>query len=253
MRRVLIAGNWKMNKTIAEARALVRGLLADPSWQHPDVDVVIAPPFTALAAVSELLAGNPKLCFGAQTMHWAEAGAYTGEISAPMLVELGCRYVLLGHSERRAYCGETDEGVNRKVKSALEHGLTPIVAVGETFEQHKAGETKLRVTSQIGAAFEDVTSAERARCVLAYEPIWAIGTGLADEPSSANDVMGAIRSMDPAFEDVPILYGGSVKPGNIADFMAQQNIDGGLVGGASLDAAGFAELVRNAQPKVAKT
>lgn len=251
MRRTLIAGNWKMNKTIAEARALVRALLADPSWQHPDVDVVIAPPFTALPAVSELLAGNPKLFFGAQTMHWGESGAYTGEISAPMLVELGCRYVLLGHSERRAYCGETDEGVNRKVKCALEHGLTPIVAVGETLEQHKAGETKVRVTAQVGAAFEGVTSSERTRCVLAYEPIWAIGTGLAEDPGSANEVMGVIRGADPAFEGVQILYGGSVKPANIAGFMAQPNIDGGLVGGASLDAAGFAELVRNAQRKVA--
>jgi triosephosphate isomerase len=252
MRRILIVGNWKMNKTVAEARALVRALLADPSWQHPDVDVVIAPPFTALQAVSELLAGNPKLAFGAQTMHWADAGAYTGEISAPMLVELGCRYVLLGHSERRAHCGETDEGVNRKVKSALEHGLTPIVAVGETLEQHRAGEAKLRVTAQVGAAFEGITAAERARCTIAYEPIWAIGTSLAEDPASANEVMGAIRGVDAAFEDVPILYGGSIKPANIAGFMAQQNIDGGLVGGASLDAAGFSELVRNAQPKVAK-
>lgn len=252
MRRILIVGNWKMNKTIAEARALVRALLENPAWQHPDVDVVIAPPFTALPAVSELLAGNPKLCFGAQTMHWAEAGAFTGEISAPMLVELGCRYVLLGHSERRAHCGETDEGVNRKVKSALDHGLTPIVAVGETLEQHKAGEAKLRVASQVGAAFEGITEAERARCVIAYEPIWAIGTGLAEDPASANEVMGVIRGVDASFENVQILYGGSVKPANIAGFMAQDNIDGGLVGGASLDPAGFAELVRNAQPKVAK-
>jgi triosephosphate isomerase len=251
MRRILIAGNWKMHKTIAEARELVRALLADPSWQHPDVDVMIAPPFTALPAVSELLAGNPKLAFGAQTMHWGEFGAYTGEISAPMLVELGCRYVLLGHSERRAQCGETDEGVNRKVKSALAYGLTPIVAVGETLEQHQAGEAALRVTAQVGAAFEGVTAAERARCVIAYEPIWAIGTGLAENPESANDVMGVIRAVDPAFDDAQILYGGSVKPGNVAAFIAQPNIDGGLVGGASLDAAGFAELVRNARPKVA--
>ncbi|MGH7660186.1 MAG: triose-phosphate isomerase [Vulcanimicrobiaceae bacterium] len=252
MRRTLIVGNWKMHKTVAEARTMVRALLADPSWQHPDVDVAIAPAFTALPAVSELLAGNPKLCFGAQTMHWAEAGAYTGEISAPMLVELGCTYALLGHSERRAHCGETDEGVNRKVKSALEHGLTPIVAVGETLEQHEAGEAKLRVTSQIGAAFEGVSSAERARCVVAYEPIWAIGSGLAEDPSSANEVMCVIRSFDAAFEGVQILYGGSVKPGNIAGFMAQPNVDGALVGGASLDPAGFAELVRNARPQVAK-
>jgi triosephosphate isomerase len=241
-----------MNKTIAEARRLVRALLEDPSWQHPDVDVAVAPPFTALAAVSEDLRDNPKLAFGAQTMHWAESGPYTGEISAPMLAELGCTYVILGHSERRTDCGETDEGVNRKVKCALAYSITPVVAVGETLDEHKAGKATERVCAQVRAAFDGVDDASKARCVIAYEPIWAIGTGLAEEPQAANDVMGAIRDVDPALHDVQLLYGGSMKPGNAAALMAQPNIDGGLVGGASLDAATFSELIRNAHRKVAR-
>jgi len=250
-RRRLIVANWKMHKTTAEARALVRALLADPSWQHPDVDVVLAPPFTALAAVSDELRGNPKLAYGAQTMHWANAGAYTGEISAPMLVELGCRYVILGHSERRAACGETDAEINKKVASALQHGLTPVIAVGETLEEHKAGLAKSRVREQLRAALDGFDDAARARCVLAYEPIWAIGTGFAEDPASANDVMGTMRSCAPGLRDVRILYGGSMKPTNVAELAAQPNVDGGLVGGASLDAQTFAELIRSAHPKVA--
>jgi len=167
-----------------------------------------------------------------------------------MLVELGCRYVLLGHSERRAYCGETDEGVNRKVKCALEHGLTPIVAVGETLEQHKAGETKLRVTAQVGAAFEGITPAERARCVLAYEPIWAIGTGEVATPGDAQEVCAALRSeladlySGDLADGVRVLYGGSVKPDNVAAIMAEEDVDGALVGGASLSVDDFTAIVR---------
>lgn len=240
-----------MHKTIAEARALVRALLADPSWQHPGVDVVVVPPFTALQAVSEELRGNPKLAFGAQTMHWADAGAHTGEISPPMLVELGCSFVLLGHSERRAAYGETDASVNKKVKSALRHGLTPVIAVGETFDEHEAGRAKTRVTEQVRAALDGIDDADCARCVLAYEPIWAIGTGLAEDPEAANDVMGTMRACAPALRDVRILYGGSMKPDNVAALVAQPNIDGGLVGGASLEAPTFTQLIRSAHSKVA--
>jgi len=240
-----------MHKTVAEARALARALLADPSWQHPEVDVVVAPPFTALPAISEELRGNPKLAFGAQTMHWADSGAYTGEISPLMLVDLGCRYVILGHSERRASCGEIDLTINKKVKSALHHGLVPVVAVGETLEEHKAGKAKSRVKEQVLAALDGVDGAGCTRCVLAYEPIWAIGTGLAEDPEAADEVMGAMRACAPALRDVQILYGGSMKPNNVAELVAQPNIDGGLVGGASLDAHTFAQLIRNAQPKVA--
>ena len=246
--RTLIVGNWKMNKTIAQARELVHALLEDTSWQHPDVDVAIAPPFTALAAVAAELAGAEKPLLGAQTMHYADQGPFTGEISPVMLLEVGCTYVILGHSEQRAFCGETDATVNLKVKSALRHGITPIVAVGESLDEHKAGHAKKRVTTQIAGAFDGVDGDGRARCVLAYEPIWAIGSGLSEDPSAANDVMAAIRAVDSAFAGVPILYGGSMKPNNVASFIAQRDIDGGLVGGASLDAKIFAELIRNASP-----
>jgi len=250
-RRTLIVGNWKMHKTIAQARELVRALLGDSSWQHPDVDVAIAPPFTALGGVAAELAGAKKPLLGAQTMHWAEQGAYTGEISPTMLLDVGCRYVILGHSEQRAFCGETDATVNLKVKSALAHGITPIVAVGESLDEHKAGHAKERVTSQIVGALDGVDAEGRKRCVLAYEPIWAIGSGLSEDPSAANEVMAQIRAIDNAFDGVQILYGGSMKPNNVASLVAQPNIDGGLVGGASLDAHSFAELIRNARPAVA--
>ena len=238
-----------MHKTIAAARELVRSFLAQTTWEHPEVDVVMAPPFTALFAVAEELAGS-TVALGAQTMHWADQGACTGEISPPMLLEIGCKFVILGHSERRAACGEIDHTVNLKVKSALAHGLTPVVAVGETQSEHDAGLAKERVTAQVTAALLDVSSSDKKRCVIAYEPIWAIGSGKADDPASANAVMSEIRDCDAALGNIQILYGGSVKPANIASFMAQPNIDGGLVGGASIDAAIFAELVRNARPVV---
>jgi triosephosphate isomerase len=250
--KTLIVGNWKMNGTLAQSRELVRALLADSSWRHPDVDVAVAPPFTALAAVAAELGANSPLGLGAQTMHWAERGAYTGEISPVMLVEIGCRYVILGHSERRGSCGETDLGVNLKTKSALAHGLVPVVAVGETLEEHNSGRTAARVTEQVRAALDGLDAGAVARCVLAYEPLWAIGTGVAEDPATADAVMATIRGCDPALADVQILYGGSVKPENVASFVAQPNIDGALVGGASLDARTFSELVRNARPAVAR-
>jgi triosephosphate isomerase (TIM) len=244
-RRPLIAGNWKMHKTIAETRALLRELLAAPPVAG--VEIVVAPPFTALAAAHEELRGS-SIGLGAQTMHEGDHGPYTGEISPIMLRDVGVRYVILGHSERRAGCGETDAGVARKVRAALAHGLTPIVAVGETEEEHRRNETLRRVTHQARAAFEGLAPAEVARCTLAYEPIWAIGTGLTDEPESANAVLGAIRNCVEGLENVRLLYGGSMKGENAPALMAQPNIDGGLIGGASLSAASFLAIVAAAAP-----
>ena len=243
----LVVANWKMHKTIEESRAFTRALLAKTDWFSPEVRVVIAPPFTALEAVSKELAGQSKVALGAQNMHWADQGAYTGEISAPMLLEVGCSYVILGHSERRAAFGETDETVNRKVKSALAHGLTPIVAVGETLDEHKANRAKERVSAQTHAALEGIASDGIAKCTLAYEPIWAIGSGLAEDPASADAVMGMMRACDAALAGVAIIYGGSLNPTNCAGMFSQPNIDGALVGGASLDPATFAQILVHAR------
>jgi triosephosphate isomerase len=242
-RRPLIAGNWKMHKTVAETRELLRDLRGYPLPEG--VEVVVAPPFTALWAAREELTGT-SIGLGAQTMHEGEHGAYTGEISPVMLHELGVRWVILGHSERRAGCHETDDGVNRKVHSALAHGLIPIVAVGETEDEHRRGETQAKVVAQTRAAFADVPPADVARCVVAYEPIWAIGTGLVDDPSNANAVIGEIRSSVAGLHAARILYGGSMKGENAALLMEQPEIDGGLIGGASLKAATFLAVIEGA-------
>ncbi len=239
-----------MHKTVAEARVFADELRRVPIASA--VEVVIAPPFTALSAMHEALAGT-HVALGAQTMHESDHGPYTGEISAVMLVELGVRFVILGHSERRAACGETDGGVNRKVRSALAHGLTPIVAVGETEAEHRAGAARERVVSQTRAAFEGVDPAAVARCVVAYEPIWAIGTGLNDEPESANAVIGEIRGSVPGLEGARLLYGGSMKGANAAALMAQPHIDGGLIGGASLGVPAFLEIVDAARERARGT
>ena len=243
--RALVAGNWKMYKTIAEAVACVRALLA----LEPDldgVDAVLFPPFTALRATADALERSP-IGLGAQTMSEAERGAYTGEVSPDMLLDCGASWVILGHSERRALCGETDAGVNRKVHAALHHGITPIVCVGETADDHAAGRTHAHIVGQSTAAFAGVAPENVARCVVAYEPIWAIGSGTPDSPAGANGVMAQIRAAVPGLERTRVLYGGSVKPENIGAFVAQPHIDGALVGGASLDAASFAALLANAR------
>jgi triosephosphate isomerase (TIM) len=234
-----------MHKTIAETIAFVREALA----RGPDldaVDAVIFPPFTALSAAGEALTGS-RLGLGGQTMCDAESGAFTGEISPLMLLDCGARWVILGHSERRANNGETDAAVNRKVHTALRLGITPIVAVGESAADHAAGRAHAHVTAQTTAAFDGVTAADVSRCVVAYEPIWAIGTGLADSPAGANDVMAEIRGSVAGLEQTRILYGGSVKPDNIGAFVAQPHIDGAPVGGASLDPYSFCELIANAR------
>lgn len=249
MRRRIIAGNWKMNKTRDEAVDLVgdlKEMLADVG----DVEVVVCPPFTALDAVREALRGS-NIELGAQNMHWEEEGAFTGEISPLMLRNLGCMYVILGHSERRTYFGETDETVNRKVKSAMANGLLPIICVGETLDERDAGKTEEVVVRQTKAALSGVKTNGAERIVIAYEPVWAIGTGRTASADEANRVIHIIRqSVAEVFneriaQEVRIQYGGSVKPQNIADFLRQPEIDGALVGGASLDPASFAAIVKS--------
>jgi len=248
MRRPIIAGNWKMNKTIAEAVDLVRSIRRGLN-DVKAADRVLCPPFTALATVRDLLQAT-QIGLGAQDMYWQDKGAYTGEISALMLKEL-CQYVILGHSERRAYFGETDEGVNRKVKAALAHGLTPIVCVGETEAQYDAGKTNEVVGGQVRGCLAGLAAEQVAGLVIAYEPVWAIGTGKAATAAGAGAVIGlTIRGTvaeiygEAAAQAVRIQYGGSVTPDNIAEFMAHPDIDGALVGGASLK-PDFVDLVRN--------
>jgi triosephosphate isomerase len=247
MRRPILAGNWKMNMTIAEATDFVRSIRRGLN-QVKSVDRVLCPPFTALAAVKDLISAT-EIRLGAQNMHWSERGAYTGEIAPGMLKEL-CQYVILGHSERRAYFGETDKGVNRKLKAALAHSLIPIVCVGETETQYDAGETEQVVGGQIRGCLEGLSAEEASSLFIAYEPIWAIGTGKAATPAGAGAVIGltirgTIASMvgEDTAQAVRVQYGGSVTPANVAQFMAHPDIDGALVGGASLK-ADFVELVR---------
>jgi len=248
-RKPLIAGNWKMHKTIAQTRAFIDELR---TYDLPlgAVDAVICPPFTALCAAGELLAGS-GIGLGAQNVGWADEGAFTGEIAPPMLVECGVSWVVIGHSERRHLFGELDYRVNEKARAALAHGITPIVAVGETAQEHAAGGARDKVVAQVRAAFDGITADDVARCVVAYEPIWAIGTGNADSPEEANAIMGEIRAAVPGLAGVRVLYGGSVKPDNVAAFVAQPNIDGGLVGGASLEPRSFVALLEGACKGVA--
>jgi len=243
---MMFAGNWKMHKTAAETRAFLEIFLPLVAELTDRVDIVVAPPFTALFAARDALTRGTRVHLGAQTMHWETSGAYTGEISAPMLTDLGVSHVILGHSERRMYAAELDRTVNLKVRAALTHGITPIVAVGETLEEREAGATDRRVVAQTRAAVHGLHDGEIARVVIAYEPIWAIGTGRNCDPPEANRVMGTIRGCVDALASVPMLYGGSMKPENAAAYMREPQINGGLVGGASLDPTGFAALIRNA-------
>ncbi|MBU0704749.1 MAG: triose-phosphate isomerase [Chloroflexi bacterium] len=253
MRKPFIAGNWKMYKTIEEAVVLVGELRAALAGIE-GCDVAVCPPFPALVGVREALAGS-AIGLGAQNVYWEEKGAFTGEVSPPMLAGL-CDYVIVGHSERRTIFGETDEMVNKKLHAALAHGLKPILCVGENLEQNQAGETEEFVGGQVRAAFTGIT-AEQARLItVAYEPIWAIGTGVPATGAGANDIIGGtVRGTlvalygDDVAAGLRIQYGGSVKPSNAAEFMAQPEIDGALVGGASLRAADFAAIVREAAIK----
>lgn len=247
MRIPLIAGNWKMFKTVPEARTLVKGLI-EKLGGAKGVEVAVCPPFTALAPMAELLEGA-SIHLGAQDLYWEEEGAFTGEISPLMLKDLGCEYVIIGHSERRQYFGETDEQVNKKVKAALRHGLKPIICVGETLKERDAGETEKLVRSQVQQALIGVEEGRIPEIVIAYEPIWAIGTGRSSTGEDANRVIKLIRDTIAALfsrqkaDQVRIQYGGSVKPGNIKEFMTQPEIDGALVGGASLEVDSFTSIV----------
>ncbi len=248
MRTPFIAGNWKMHKSIEEAIRLVQELRAALAGIS-GCDVAVCPPFPALNAVREALAGS-TIKLGAQNMYWEEQGAFTGEVS-PLMLKGVCDYIIIGHSERRTIFGETDEMVNKKIHAALSHGLKPIICVGENLEQNEAGETEAFVGQQVRAAFAGVTPEQAANITMAYEPIWAIGTGVAAHGEGANDIIGGtVRGTlaklygDDVAQAIRIQYGGSVKPHNIAEFMAQPDIDGALVGGASLKAADFAAIVR---------
>jgi triosephosphate isomerase len=248
-RKPYIAGNWKMHKTVAEARAYVADLL--PRIEDVEgVDVGLCVPFTALAATVEAC-GDSGVIVAAQNMHQAESGAFTGEVSAPMLTELGVRAVVLGHSERRQYFGETDRALAEKVPAALEAGLQPILCVGETEEEREAGDTQRKLRHQVQEGLEKVPTERLGEVVIAYEPIWAIGTGRVATPEQAQEAIAFVRALvggrsEEAARQVRVLYGGSVKPENAAEILAQEDVDGALVGGASLDAAGFAEIVKAA-------
>ncbi|MDD3441346.1 MAG: triose-phosphate isomerase [Kiritimatiellae bacterium] len=250
MRKKIVAGNWKMNMTTAEAASLVTALKADLA-NFREAEVVVCPPFTALATVSELVQGT-HIDLGAQNMHWEKGGAYTGEISAGMLRELYCHYVILGHSERRQYFGETDEIVNRKAKAALASSLHPIVCVGETLEQREAGQVESVITTQVQGSLAGLSAKELLDSVIAYEPVWAIGTGKTASSEQAQEVHALIRKVMAGMHDetvaqsVRIQYGGSVKPGNARELFGMPDIDGGLIGGAALDAKSFIDIVRAA-------
>ncbi len=250
MRKPMVAGNWKMNKTVADAVTLVNELLPELKAQTA-VDRVLCPPFTALYSVSGLLKDSGIGC-GAQDLFWEAKGAFTGEVAPDMVAELG-KYVIIGHSERRTYFGETDESVNKKVLAALAAGLTPIVCVGETLEENQGGKTEAVVTRQVNAGLSGISAADAEKIVIAYEPVWAIGTGLAATGPDANKVIAeyirkpyAALYGEAAAQAIRVLYGGSVKGSNAAEFFGQPDIDGALVGGASLKKADFMEIVNAA-------
>ncbi len=237
MRKVVIAGNWKMYKTQAEASAFVQQLMPQLNGVPEDRELVLCAPFTALGLLADKLRGS-RIKVGAQNIHWEKSGAYTGEISGPMLQEIGVRYVVVGHSERRQFFGETDATVNARLKAAQVSGLTPILCVGETKQQRDANETEAVIAAQVEKALIDVN---QYNLVIAYEPIWAIGTGDTCASEEANRVVGLIRAQLEN-QEISIQYGGSVKPANVDEIMAQSEIDGALVGGASLEADSFAKL-----------
>ena len=246
-RAAVIAGNWKMNKTASETKELVAGII--PKVSDAECTVIVCVPFTDLAAAVDATKGS-NVKVGAQNVHFKESGAYTGEISAAMLVEAEVEYVIIGHSERRQYFGETDETVNLRTKAALSAGLKPIVCVGELLEQREAGITEQVVTTQTEAALKDITGDELKSLIIAYEPVWAIGTGKTATAEQANEVCALIRGVvaklyDQAAADaLTIQYGGSMNAGNADELLAQPDVDGGLIGGASLKPDDFAAIIK---------
>jgi triosephosphate isomerase len=250
MRTPLVIGNWKMNGTLAETRVLATAI-RDGLKRPGRVEVAVCPPFTVLATAAEILTGSP-IAIGAQNCHHEPSGPHTGEIAPPMLVELGCRFVLCGHSERRREMGELDEQIRLKVGAALRHNLTPVLCVGETAEERRQGLTFTTVEGQLRAGLAGLDAAALGRCVLAYEPVWAIGTGVNATPAQAAEVHGYLRGLlselgpKETAQSMRILYGGSVKADNADVLLAENEIDGALVGGASLAAPGFIGIVRKA-------
>jgi triosephosphate isomerase len=246
VRTSIIAGNWKMHKTIEEATQLAKQIC--DKIKDTDTEVVLCVPYTALLAVKKVIDGtNIKL--GAQNLHWEDQGAFTGEISPLMLKEIGVDYCIVGHSERRQYFNETDETVNKKAHTCLNHGIRPIICVGETLEQRENGEMKTLIKSQVVKALKDIDVSQMNNIVFAYEPIWAIGTGKTATPKQANEVIAFIRTIirelygDKVSTEIRIQYGGSVKPANVSEIMAQEDIDGALVGGASLKPDDFMQIL----------
>ncbi|MYK17092.1 triose-phosphate isomerase [Candidatus Poribacteria bacterium] len=250
MRTPIIAGNWKLNNTVSEAVSLTTALKPLVAG-CTDVEIIVAPPFTALASVSSTISDS-NIRLAAQDFYWEDSGAYTGEISAPMLKDVGCDYVIIGHSERRQYFGETNESVNQKVKAALAHGLKPIICVGEQLEERESGQTEAVIESHITGGIAGLSATDLLSCVIAYEPVWAIGTGKTATPDQAQEVHAFIRGLLTAAHSaevasqIRIQYGGSVKPENASELMAQPDVDGALVGGASLEAESFAQIVKMA-------
>lgn len=246
MRKPIIAGNWKMNKMPSEAVQLIDEL--KPLVKDSEAEVVVCPTFVCLAAAGEALKGS-NIALGAQNMYFEEKGAYTGEVAPNMLKELGVKYVIIGHSERRQYFGETDETVNKKVHAAFAHDLTPIMCVGETLEQREEGITEAIVKEQTQKGLSGLSKEDAEKVVIAYEPVWAIGTGKTATSQQANDVISFIRGIildmfgKDVAENIRIQYGGSMNPGNAGELMAMSDIDGGLIGGASLKAEDFAKVV----------
>lgn len=247
-RKPIIAGNWKMNKTSTEARELAGRLIPLVS-EVRDREIVLAPPFTSIPAVAETVKGT-NMALAAQNLFWEDKGAFTGEISAEMLLDLGCKYVIIGHSERRQFFGETDETVNKKVRQALNKGLLPIVCVGELLKEREAGKANEVIDRQVTGALKGVNAAEMQKLVIAYEPVWAIGTGKTATPEQANEIHSFIRKKVEVLygrivaDSLRIQYGGSVTPENVSKLMAMPDIDGALVGGASLKPESFAALVK---------
>ncbi|MBN1479720.1 triose-phosphate isomerase [candidate division KSB1 bacterium] len=246
MRKRIIAGNWKMNTTVDEAVELAKAIKA--KYDNFDIDVVLCAPFTNLYAVHQVIQQTP-IGLGAQDVYWEEKGAFTGQISATMLKAVGCQYVIIGHSERRQYFGETDETVNKKTKKAFEHHLTPIVCVGELLQEREADETETVVERQMKGALAGLSETDVSQLIIAYEPVWAIGTGKVATPQQAQDVHEYIRGLlekmynSELAESIRIQYGGSMKPDNASDLLAQPDIDGGLIGGASLQADSFLGII----------
>ena len=248
MRKPLIAGNWKMHNNLTETIELLNGLKRE-LLDFDGVDILVCPPYTVLSDAKDiLLDSNIKL--GAQNLYWEDKGAFTGEISAAMIKDIGCDFVIIGHSERRKYFQETNDSVNKKLNVALKQELTPIVCVGETLDQREADKTTEVIKDQLSQGLKDVTTEDILKLVIAYEPVWAIGTGKTATPDQAQEIHKFIRDwLDTQYDSdiasqVRILYGGSVKPSNIKDLMKEPDVDGGLVGGASLEIASFSELVK---------